>query len=252
MNPTLRPARALPMAVCLALVAALALVTTGPAGARPAPARQHATTLAQPVVGSCHDYSRKQLRRTSDRSAAVPCTGPHTAQTVSVVTVKRSVAASRVFARYGPRCYRALSGTLGASRTEVVSTAYGLAFFRPTKKQQKQGARWLRCDAVLSGGSRLEQLPTPLVSRPISDSVARCAVGKNQVTTVCSRKHTFRATGTVTRKGAYPSLSRFAQISAAKCPAKVMSPKSFVLYFPDREQWQGGVRAMACLSKTSR
>jgi hypothetical protein len=237
------------LALVTALVTALALVITGPAGASPTEARR--AVAGKPVVGSCHDYGRRQLRKPSERSALVPCTSPHTAVTIKVLTVKRSVRASRVFARYGPRCYHALTKALGASPAEVVSTAYGVAFFRPTRKQRQQGARWLRCDAVLYGGSRLEQLPTPLLSRPITDAVARCAVGRKQVSTVCSREHTYRLASTITRRGGYPSLSRFAKIAAAGCGTTSTS-KKFLLYFPDRQQWTSGVRALACLARTSR
>lgn len=254
MSTTVRPAMATALATALvialvtALVTSLALITTGPAGAAPA-YRQAAA--GKPVVGSCHDYGRRQLRKPSERSALVPCTGPHTAVTIKVLTVKRSVRESRIFTRYGPRCYRALSAALGASPSEVVSTAYGVAFFRPTTKQKRQGARWLRCDAVLYGGSRLEQLPTPLLGRPITDAVARCAVGKNEVTTVCSRKHTYRLASTITRRGGYPSINGFAKIAAAGCGTK-STTKKFLLYFPDKQQWTSGVRALACLARTTR
>ncbi|MCY7394844.1 MAG: septum formation family protein [Nocardioides sp.] len=251
MHLSARPWPALAVALCAALVTALvtalALVPAGEASARRAgPGYQ------QPTVGSCHSYSAQQLAKPTEGRAEVPCTGPHTAQTIAVLRVTGSPAATNAFTRYGPRCYRAMTKALGGNEAKIVSTAYAVAFFRPSNKQIEQGARWLRCDLVLAGGNRLQPLSSPLVTDPADDSVARCANGTASRATVCSRTHTYRVSGTVAGAGRYPSLSSFARIAATRCPAKVTTPKRFQLYFPPAEQWRSGAKAMACLSRTSR
>jgi hypothetical protein len=212
----------------------LALLPAGPAGADPA--------FQQPVAGSCYAYPAGQLRERSDPSAPVSCAGPHTAQAIAVIAVDPSVPVGKAARRYLPQCYAAMRQALGGDPARIARTAYGITLFGPDAAQLAAGARWLRCDLVLPGGRRLEQLPTPLLAQRgrIPASVERCASKRGTQATVCSRPHTQRAGRAVVVKGSrWPGRVGFQR--RVRCGAGA------TLSYPGKVQWKAGLRAAVCL-----
>jgi hypothetical protein len=244
------------VAVALAMTA---LVVAGPANATadrsdglPAPRGD----VDSPVVGECHLYKYAEVNHASEKSKAIPCDQKHTAQVIAVVKVPRRIPFVddlAVFDATGPKCYHALAKTLGGNLSFRALSAYNFAFFVPTKAEQAEGARWVRCDLILEGGRRLMPLPTPFLSkRPLSDDVARCLLraGPALLPTVCARRHDYRAAGIVKLKGTYKTPRAFLSIAAKRCPA--IAGKGWVVTYPNDIAWRAGNREITCSRATSK
>lgn len=243
-------------AALLALVPAL-LVLVGLLAVTPAQAlagsgsgvTSRGASYAAPEVGSCWSYGYKAALKPVNRGAAVPCTGPHTAQTVAVIKL-RSVGSDRAVDAGYRRCLKVVERTVGPALSR---TAYSQRFFLPGKKEVRKGARWLRCDVVLSAGRTLAPLPTPLVTQPLTDEVALCAVtaGGKTIATTCASKHDYRFTAGYQAKGKkYPGRDKLLRSVILTCADKVENPKKFWAFYPDATEWSAGYRAVSCLSRT--
>ena len=174
-----------------------------PATASP-PSYRSTAPLQRPAVGECHDLSSKQLMKETDRSAPVDCAGPHTTQAVAVVTKPRRVGwgdTGAIERFLGRSCYDDYLAALGGSARAVAMTSHNVAYFYPSRAERRDGARWIRCDAVLLTATALKPLPSPLaLTSPPSDGVAKCLTRRYRLT-VCSAAHEYRAVTTVRVRG---------------------------------------------------
>jgi hypothetical protein len=239
------PAAAALRGLLVPLLATIALVIGPSAVAGPG--------YHDPEVGECHDYGIRGLLAVSDSRDPVPCDQAHRALTVAVLRVPRRVGPldpAKAFAAVGTRCYKALSATLGGTTRERAMTAYTLAFFLPSKSERRHGARWVRCDLVLEGGTKLQAVPDPLLPRPLDDSVQRCLQIRHGVAlaTVCSRRHDYRAAGVLKFNGPYRSPRRFYSIAVQRCPK--LAGDRFYFNYPSREAWKAGDKVMVCSKHT--
>jgi len=231
------------------LLSILLVVVGLGSSASPAQADPH---YAQPTVGECHDYSYKTIDHHSEGSPAQVCDGTQAAMTFAVIVVpKRIRLNSDAAARYAlPKCDKAFAKALGGHATTWALSAYFSAWYVPTKAQQRQGAHWIRCDAVLNGGrNKLAPVPTSLKlgHPPLDDSVARCLVsaGHNSYRTVCDRRHDFRSKKAFQLRGShYPTQQQFGQLVARHCPRLYFIP-------PSAESWKAGYKIVVCYAKTS-
>lgn len=184
MRPLTRPVRALAGAVLAAAVAASATVVTPTAVA--SHDADSARAAAKPAVGSCRDLSPRELPKQSDPDAPVSCKQPHTGRTFAVPSVPRGTAMSDLDAlqRLVERtCRPAYHRAVSTSIRQRLLSAYGYVWFVPTQDQVRQGARWIRCDLYLAGGTgSLVPLPPARVpalrTAPHSDREARCYTGQ--------------------------------------------------------------------------
>ena len=209
----------------------------------------------QPRVGECRDYGTRAYLADSETSKPVSCDQKHTALTVAVLRVPRSVGVAdpeKAFAAVGTRCYRAMFEALGVAPRKRAETAYSLAYFLPTKAERARGARWVRCDLVLEGGTKLQPLPDPLLPKPLDDSVKRCLLLRHgrALTTVCRRTHDFRVAGIVKLSGAYRTQRQFENIAVKRCPR--LAGERFYFNYPSREGWQAGDKRITCSKRTTR
>jgi hypothetical protein len=153
-------------------------------------------------------------------------------------------------------CMPALRQVLGQNDKVRDRSAYDFVFFQPTADQIAAGARWLRCDLVLRHGKTLADLPndkTPALSGlPLHDKVARCLKGTSHITTTCSSKHSYRATGSFTVAGtSFPGRTALVHAGRAKCPSRVDS-RSYLFVWKPKLIWNlVHDRTVVCFTKTS-
>lgn len=211
---------------------------------------------AGPAVGDCHRLTQQETLAASDSDPAVDCGTTHNALTVKVVTVAADTDwgdGDAVWNKVGTSCYRGLDATLGRTARARERSAYGLVWFIPTAQQRADGARWVRCDAVLWGRPSLRPIPdaSPLLEQPLTDRVARCLTGKPYYTVGCAQKHAFRATGLARLKfGSYPSDRVAQRFAERQCPSRVSSARWRYTY-PNKTAWKAGRHYLVCYTKTS-
>jgi hypothetical protein len=242
----------------LATAAALALTAVAPAG----PAHAGTSTAPMtgaPTVGTCSTMTAAQAGARADHSTAVKCSLAHTAQVAGVVRLPSRLqwdTASdrdlyRVIAR---RCLPKVDAVLGRSTRTRDASAYDLLWFTPTKAQIAQGARWLSCSVELRQARSLARLPTSttpfLPAGALPDKVARCLT-RSALTTRCSARHRWRATGTFTVTGSYPGRTKLNHKAEDKCRSRVTPGKAYRWTYQDKVTWNaGGDHVVVCYSAT--
>lgn len=238
--------------------AATALALTAVAMVAPADAGPAADPMVgAPTVGSCSTMTAAQADAPVDRSTIVRCSRAHTAQVAGVVRVPRTLqwdSASdrdlyRVIAR---RCLPTGAALLGRSTRTRDSTAYDVLWFTPTKAQIDQGARWLSCSVELRQAASLARLPTStspfLPAGALPDQVARCLT-KSILTTRCSTRHRWRATGTFVMSGSYPGHKKIDERADLKCRSRVTPRAPYRWTYQDKITWNlGGDHVVVCYS----
>lgn len=158
--------------------AATAALLTGvlatPAPAAPAPAAR--ANYQVPKVGSCHLLTQKQAGAPADGRTPVSCASKHTTVTIAVKRLTGPVDwrnTNALYRKIQRKCRNAVETTLGRSDLLRSQTAYDWFWFMPTRGRRTRGAKWLRCDLGLDGGSRL----MPLVADVRLPSVLTTASG---------------------------------------------------------------------------
>ena len=213
-----------------------------------------ASAASAPKVGQCHQLTPNKVLRISDTKPAVSCSKRHNLQTIAVVTSPTSLAglsddelSHQATHACLPAYYRA-SGSVG----KLALTAYNMFLFAPTPAQRAAGARWFRCDLVLSQGRTLASLPSHRIGKPftrgrLGDNVRRCLTAKRSGTP-CSAKHVFRSTRSVVLPdGAYPTTDAFIALGDRRCP------QGTDLYTWSYEvEWRYGDRTLVCYDRTKK
>ncbi len=210
-----------------------------------------------PVVGQCFDMSPEELTAASYTEAAIDCASDHTAQVTRVALLPEGVAyETRAMTRFAlETCFAAQRRTLGVKNMLAVNlSAYNVGFFGPTAEQQAAGARWIRCDIVLGSSAGLEPLPKKLeLGRfPYRKSVSRCLAGRDFHTTVCTDRHTYRATAAIEVAGRkFPSAKAWKRLGNTRCVRGVTS-RQFRFGWPSKDSWKAGDHTLTCYSRTRR
>jgi hypothetical protein len=248
--------RTRPLVAALAALASVAtLLLLGPLSA---PASAADPLAGAPSVGECHQLTLKGLYKSSDHSRKVRCSRSHTSRVIKVDRLPAGVQWSdsiekltRVTTR---SCEPKWKKTLGGSYVSRDRSAYSWGWFMPTAGQRDRGARWFSCHLILWGGSKsLVPLPTDKVpalgSLPHPDIVAVCLSRRTFVSTVCSRKHSFRATGTFTiDKRSFPGDRAIRRAAVHRCPSRV-STDTFRWTNRTAQRWEMGDHVVVCYSK---
>lgn len=232
------------------LIAAALTTVTAPSAAAADPAFQ------APVVGQCSDMNRDELAQASYVEPAVDCAGTHTAQVIAVAQMPEGLSyESAGLTKFAlETCYPAQRKVLGTSQLGTRLTAYNLGYFGPTPEQQAAGARWLRCDLILTSDDELLPLPGRLkVGKfPFKKTVSRCLAGRDFHVVVCAKKHTFRATAALkvdTKR--FPSEKAWQRIGTQRCRTATFS-RSYRFSWPSKVGWKVGDRSLVCYSQTRR
>ena len=81
------------------------------------------------------------------------------------------------------------------------------------------------------------------------DSTALCLVEQYGASTVCARKHRYRATAVVPVKGgAYPGADELDRIGRVKCASRTTG--AYVWRYPLEQSWKAGRHVVTCFTRT--
>jgi Septum formation len=223
----------------------------------------------EPREGACHDLSAVQVSRAHDKRKPVRCRKPHTTQTYYVGRFELATFAdqtpdtSAVAGYVTPKCTRHFKRWVGGDRVTRLLTRAHPVWFVPTTRDIKRGARWFRCDVVVSATeSRLEKLPRDseglLDSASAMDAYGLCSRGsperRRSKTVTCSRGHTWRAFDVIRVRGKsdrYPSRKRLRK-TGERCQNRARVELDYPLEWkygwqpPTRAQWRIDVRWGIC------
>jgi Septum formation len=243
----------------VAVAAATALIVS----TAPAHAQADGPDFGAPTVGACSTMTAKQADATADKSTVVPCSDDHTAKVAGVVRLPDKLDYSsdigRLFRVAVAKCLPKVDAMLGRTDRVRDSSAYDWVWFFPTKAQRDHGARWISCSVVLRQGFRLAKLPTdrtPLLpTGKLGDRIHRCLLADTTraITTRCSARHGWRATGSLVIDSArYPGHRAINRTARTKCASRVIAGKAYRFTYKTKVVWQvGGDHAVICYSKTS-
>jgi hypothetical protein len=149
---------------------------------------------------------------------------------------------------------------LGRTAAVRDSSAYTVVWFIPSKNQRRHGARWMSCAIVLRQGAGLAKLPTDktpmLPSGRLGDGIHRCLLAdiSHIVTTRCSGRHGWRATGAfVVASTKFPGTKALNHAARGRCKSRTQKGRAYRWTYWTKVKWQvGGDHAVICYSKTSR
>jgi Septum formation len=226
-------------------------------------------SVPHPQEGDCHDLTAAQVQHPNDRNEIVRCRTPHTTQTYYVGTFDLSIIGDRtpetadVAEFVTPRCTRRFNRWVGGDReTRILARAHPV-WFVPTPRDIQLGARWFRCDLVLTGvQDRLAELPRNteglLESSGALDEYGLCSRGSPErprsTMVVCGRSHSWQAFDTLRVRSdsdRYPSRKDLRD-ARKKCRERARAELDFPLKWtygwqaPTREQWQSGLEWGVC------
>lgn len=245
--------------VVAAVVAALATAHASLLGIpSPALAQEPDPYAGAPAVGACKSYGRDAGSLTSESSPVVECSQPHTAKVIAVALLPDHLgweSSPLDIGRFALKtCIPAWVAILGRTDKVRWMSAYAFFWFYPTIPEREAGARWVRCDVILTGGaSKIMPLPkdsSPMLPKaPLPNSVAACLSGLELDRTVCSRAHRFRATGAKTLDRTYPGATKRTQLAKQLCPSRTTS-KTWRAVWPSRQAWRLDQHTLVCYSKT--
>lgn len=271
-----KPRRRLPAMLVLlvvVIVATLVVVTrfggadgsgssaddTSQAGDRTTPSASSSPPPPPPVRprrGQCRDLTYDAAIATSDATAVVPCSAPHTAITIAVEQLPRA----RTRARVEAGCRREAAGFLGGTAEQRELSMLQVVWFVPTDDEIEAGADWYRCDVIaLRSDARLQQLTGRLrdvVTGPGAARYAMCGTaapgtdGFSRV--ICAGPHRWRAVeivplaGTAGPRGRYPGVGVVRERGQEQCQNAGQDAADDPLDFqwgyewPTAEQWSAG------------
>ncbi|MCX6399464.1 MAG: septum formation family protein [Propionibacteriales bacterium] len=227
-----------------------------------------------PNNGVCRTLTPDDVAQPANATKAVDCTMEHTAETF----VTGGLPAEYDDVEYDDpdlgnfayrTCSKAFAKFVGADESLVLRTTISWAWFRPSEKAWKKGARWYRCDVVGGNSSSPDYRPLPetakgmLSGRP-KDSWLSCARGASVAEGAkvpCSAKHDWRAVTTVKLgkpDDKYPGdrvmESRTRSFCAQSVKAWLNYPAEFEYGFTffHKPEWDAGIRRSVCWARTAK
>jgi hypothetical protein len=227
-------------------------------------------TVPHPTEGDCHDLTAAESRRPHDSEPPIQCRKPHSTQTYYVGTFSLSIIGDRspstadIAEFVTPRCDRRFVRWVGGDRKSRILTRAHPVWFVPSDRDIRLGARWFRCDLVVSAtDDRLTALPRNsenlLASASALDEYGQCSRGSPERSrsdaVVCSKRHSWQAFTAIRvrpgRSDGYPSRERLRD-ARDRCRNQARSELDFPLEWkygwqpPTRDQWAGGLRWGLC------
>ena len=256
-----------------AVLLALAVLLVGCGSARtdtsPESTRTGSPVPAAPPRGACYPLDVAAALRASSTVARVPCAGPHTSVTVAVGTLDTvvdgrplAIDSARAQRQIANRCRakvdRHVGGSVETQRLSLVQAVW----FSPTPTETDRGARWYRCDLVISSGTRafleLPRRTRGLLRKPgaldrygVCGTAAPGTSGFSRV--VCSDDHRWRARATISLPAGTRYLSKAAgSLANDRCRDVAARRAADVLHlrwsfeWPTRAQWKARQRYGLC------
>lgn len=180
----------------LALLALLTAVLPGLVGIA-TPATAGDPLAGAPSVGACYDMTFEEAY---DEPMTHPtdCADRHTLVVVGVHQLPASVdwddSERRIWQRGVQRsCEASWRTTVGTNPALLYRTLYSSWWFKPSKAQRADGARWFTCAVGMTTSQKLVPLPTGPLPRPARqnpDAITRC--GSKGGFVPCSARHQLR------------------------------------------------------------
>lgn len=168
---------------------------------------------AAPKPGTCYAYSFAEAGEATTLARPVPCTRPHTAQTIFVGRIDAihdghlvAVDSDRVVRQIAAACPRHFRDFIGGNEETRRLSRFETVWFSPTLAQSDHGETWFRCDLIaLAGREQLLQLPLRprgiLDREGILDAFGTCGTARPDkpafVRVACRRPHAWRAVASV-------------------------------------------------------
>lgn len=237
--------------------------------------KQPSDSITPPAVGECRVLTPEDLKTTVNDTPTVPCGQQHTAETFFVGTfsddadrdtIDEQVLGAQAF----EKCQPVFTEFVGGDDSLVMRSTLTWAWYRPSERGWKDGARWLRCD-VVGGGEQSDgfaPLPTTvegvLLGRP-DDRWMVCAKGADVNTAVrlpCAEKHNWRAVATVVLGRAddkYPGDKEVEAKTRAFCSDQVgaylgypVADYDFGFTWFGEGEWEAGNRRSICWAQTKK
>ncbi|GAA4801910.1 septum formation family protein [Nocardioides caeni] len=262
-----------------AAVAALLMVAVGAlAGCgedtpeQPDPSPTTPSAAADPPAGpasrACYALPFDSAVAPTTEAEPVPCTGPHTSETVAVGEIDAvvdghllAVDSEHVQARVAASCRPALEKYVGGGQRRLRLSMIRPVWFTPTVEESDAGAEWFRCDAVvLSGTETLAELTASVrgvLADGVPDRFAMCGTAAPDSADFervrCSEEHRWRAIDVITFEATkYPGAKAAKAAGQNRCEdaaaERADDPLSFRWGYewPTREQWQMGQNFGRC------
>ncbi|WP_343995146.1 septum formation family protein [Nocardioides dubius] len=227
-----------------------------------------------PKAGACRVLEPDDISKPDNATRTVACTKPHNAETFAVGPLPDEFEdADYEDPALGKFAYTTCSAKyrefLGADDSLVMRTVLSWAWFRPSEKAWKKGARWYRCDVIGGGDQSKEYVDLPdtarglMLGRP-DDKWMVCADGASVAGSVkipCSQPHTWRAVTTIKvgdDDAPYPG-DRLVEVQSRDFCSK--SVVAWLNYPPDYQfgytwfheaEWEAGNRRSVCWAKTTK
>ena len=243
--------------ILAALGVAVALTLSGPAYAGSGSVSKVATT---PVVGDCHKLTVAEANAKSQTTPAIDCSLTHNTRVIAVRNLPggatyADLTKAQVLQDVEKICYPAMRAAVSKNDLVFDRTSYTFVWFEPTKQEQTDGARWLRCDLTMLRGTTYGDLPTDRVpalkGSNVPTSSKRCVTGKQFFTTTCTARHNYRATGAFTVPSkTFPGRHQMIKIGNKRCPALVSTPSFFFSWKPKGTYNGHHDHTIVCFSKT--
>ncbi|MFT4009117.1 MAG: septum formation family protein [Nocardioidaceae bacterium] len=258
-----------PLRVALVLAALLLVTSACAAKNRPS------DSTTPPEIGACRTLAPADLTRSTNDTPTVPCRDGHTAETFFVGEFTGAADTdqpedTKLGIQAHDLCQPAFIEFLGGDESLVMRSTLTWAWYRPSDKAWKKGARWLRCD-VVGGGEQSKQfvdLPETtkgvLLGRP-SDQWLVCAQGDTvdgAVKVPCTQQHDWRAISTVVLGRAddpYPGDRAVELKTRDYCSDQVgaylgypVTDYDFGFTWFHEGEWKAGNRRSICWAKTSK
>jgi hypothetical protein len=255
------------------LVGITVLLLAGAACSAPLQKQTAADRTEPPKLGACYRLTPKDTDQKSNSSEPVPCTKAHTSETFAIGTLPGSTGKGYASEAHGtyiyPRCEKAFEKFLGVDESRALRVQLSWAWFRPSERGWKKGARWYRCDLVggPTGAASYAELPATgkgLFRAKPPEQWLPCArgpavLGAKKV--ACTETHDWRAVSSIKlgKPGdPYPG-DRLVQVrSRDYCSDSVGAWLSYPVdyefgytWFHEAE-WQAGNRLSVCWAKTDR
>ena len=225
-----------------------------------------------PRQAACYRLTTSQLTQPTNDSDPVPCSGPHTAQTIYVGRLDTvvdghavAVDSATVQRQVATTCPRKLAAYVGGSTDARRLSRFNVVWYSPTLEQSDQGADWFRCDAIaFAGMERLASLPgTRRLHRVLDkkgalDDYGLCGTAapgaRSFERVICGKRHSWKAIDTIGLAGgtSYPGTAAVRRGGDSDCKdeARARSGDSLKYQYgwewPTRQQWQRGQRYGFC------
>jgi Septum formation len=250
------------------------LVLLGTTGCNRADGDGASDSIAPPEFGACRVLTPDDLTRSTNSTEPVDCAEPHTAETFLVSSFTGAAADENLDdkalgAVAYDVCQRGLMSFIGGDESLVMRSTLTWAWFRPSEKAWKDGARWFRCDVIGGGEQSKEFVELPetakgvLLGKP-DDRWLICAEGPTVTGAVkipCSEKHDWRAISTVQLGKAedpYPGDEVVEATTREFCSDQVgawlnypVKDYDFGFTWFHKGEWKAGNRRSICWAKTS-